>query len=31
MHSRAWLTAGWEVAEMNGKEATVVFVRGEDT
>jgi hypothetical protein len=29
MHSRAWLTAGWEVAEMNGKDATVVFVRGE--
>ncbi len=29
MHSRAWLTAGWEVGEMNGKHATVVFVRGE--
>ena len=31
MHSRAWLTAGWEVGEMNGKEGTVVFVRGEAT
>ncbi|HEY7876401.1 MAG TPA: hypothetical protein VIG64_14895 [Actinomycetota bacterium] len=29
MHSRAWLTAGWEVGEMNGKDGTVVFVRGE--
>ena len=29
MHSRAWLTAGWEVGEMNGKEGTVVFVRGD--
>jgi hypothetical protein len=30
MHSRAWLTAGWEVAEMNGKDGTVVFTRGDD-
>jgi hypothetical protein len=28
MHSRAWLTAGWQVGGMNGKESTVVFVRG---
>ena len=27
MHSRAWLTAGWQVRDMNGKDATVVFVR----
>jgi hypothetical protein len=31
MHSRAWLTAGWEVGEMNGKDGTVLFVRGEST
>ena len=31
MHSRAWLTAGWEVGEMNAKDGTVVFVRGEAT
>lgn len=29
MHSRAWLTAGWEVGEMNGKDGNIVFVRGE--
>jgi hypothetical protein len=29
MHSRAWLTAGWEVGEMNAKDSSVVFVRGE--
>ncbi len=27
MHSRAWLTAGWEVESMNSKRAEVVFVR----
>jgi hypothetical protein len=27
MHSRAWLTAGWQVADMIGKESKVVFVR----
>ena len=27
MHSRAWLTAGWQVVEMVGKESKVVFVR----
>ena len=28
MHSRAWLTAGWEVVEMNGgDDSRVVFVR----
>ena len=27
MHSRAWLTAGWQVQDMIGKEAKVVFVR----
>lgn len=31
MHSRAWLTAGWEVGDMNGKDGTVLFVRGEDS
>ena len=28
MHSRAWLAAGWEVAEVTGPEPTVAFVRG---
>ena len=27
MHSRAWLTAGWEVVEMAGDSAKVVFAR----
>jgi hypothetical protein len=27
MHARAWLAAGWEVAEMSAPEARVVFVR----
>lgn len=27
MHSRAWLTAGWEVVEMSGDESRVVFAR----
>jgi hypothetical protein len=27
MHSRAWLTAGWQVGDMIGKEAKVVFIR----
>ncbi len=27
MHSRAWMTAGWEVEEMRASEATVVFSR----
>jgi hypothetical protein len=26
-HSRAWLTAGWEVAEISLEDGTVVFVR----
>jgi hypothetical protein len=30
MHSRAWLTAGWEVARMGGGRATVLFVRRKD-
>lgn len=30
MHSRAWLTAGWEVAQMRGGRATVLFVRRND-
>lgn len=30
MHSRAWLTAGWEVAQMGGGRATVLFVRRKD-
>jgi hypothetical protein len=30
MHSRAWLTAGWKVGDMNGKESKVVFVRDGD-
>lgn len=29
MHSRAWLTAGWEVEEMNAKDGTIVFVRSD--
>jgi hypothetical protein len=28
MHSRAWLTAGWQVDHMNVDTAEVVFVRG---
>ena len=30
MHSRAWLTAGWEVVEMTGDGGIVVFARKED-
>lgn len=30
MHSRAWLTAGWEVAQMGGPRASVLFVRRKD-
>ncbi|MDQ4143641.1 MAG: hypothetical protein M3198_07835 [Actinomycetota bacterium] len=30
MHSRAWLTAGWEVVEMIGDESKVVFARRDD-
>lgn len=30
MHSRAWLTAGWEVIEMAGEKGTVVFSRKEE-
>lgn len=30
MHSRAWLTAGWEVARMRGTEGSVLFVRRSD-
>jgi len=30
MHSRAWLTAGWEVAHMGGRTASVLFVRRKD-
>ena len=29
MHSRAWLTAGWHVNAMNGKDSSVVFVRSD--
>jgi len=28
MHSRAWLTAGWQVDHMNVDNAEIVFVRG---
>ena len=28
MHSRAWLTAGWQVDHMNAETAEVVFTRG---
>jgi hypothetical protein len=28
MHSRAWLTAGWQVEEMDVETSTVMFVRG---
>jgi hypothetical protein len=27
MHSRAWLTAGWEVIEVNGEEEKITFAR----
>ncbi len=27
MHSRAWLTAGWEVGQMAGERAEVEFLR----
>jgi hypothetical protein len=27
MHSRAWMTAGWEVEDVSGRDARVVFVR----
>jgi hypothetical protein len=30
MHSRAWLTAGWEVIEMGGDNGRVVFARKDD-
>lgn len=30
MHSRAWLTAGWEVAQMGATRASIVFVRRKD-
>ena len=30
MHSRAWLTAGWEVIEMAGESGRVVFARKDD-
>lgn len=30
MHSRAWLTAGWEVVEMTGDTSTIVFARKAD-
>ena len=30
MHSRAWLTAGWEVVEMAGDKGSVVFARQDD-
>lgn len=29
MHSRAWLTAGWEVEELVGAATTVVFFRSD--
>jgi hypothetical protein len=27
MHSRAWMTAGWEVDEMHAEQAKVTFTR----
>lgn len=30
MHARAWLTAGWYVAEMDAGSLTVVFRQAED-
>jgi hypothetical protein len=30
MHARAWLTAGWEVVDMQGEEPTIVFARRSD-
>ena len=30
MHSRAWLTAGWEVKRMGGGGSSVLFVRRND-
>jgi hypothetical protein len=30
MHSRAWLTAGWEVKQMGGGGPSVLFVRRQD-
>ncbi|HEX2295582.1 MAG TPA: hypothetical protein VHN37_09775 [Actinomycetota bacterium] len=30
MHSRAWLTAGWEVKHMGGGRPSVLFVRRKD-
>jgi len=30
MHSRAWLTAGWIVEDMNKTDEVVVFARGGD-
>ena len=30
MHSRAWLTAGWEVVEMTGDTSSIVFARKAD-
>ncbi len=29
MHSRAWLTAGWEVEGMDQEGASIIFVRSE--
>jgi hypothetical protein len=29
MHSRAWLTAGWEVEGMEQDGASIIFVRNE--
>lgn len=31
MHSRAWLTAGWEVIEMASDQSKVVFARMDET
>jgi hypothetical protein len=30
MHSRAWLTAGWEVKGMDAATSTVTFTRGSE-
>lgn len=31
MHSRAWLTAGWEVEELDGERARVIWRRSATT
>lgn len=31
MHSRAWLTAGWEVARMEGGGSSIEFLRQKDS